>query len=261
MTCDQGRTPPLPPHEYILTLPHLTAYACLYVRDKHNHPVQLRSVFGARPWQLTGGTVEATDASPEETLRREAIEEAQVPIGDDIVRLGWVHDATGEVYGGIGPCARLRLTAPVTQIGPTGVDPATGRVFARLLATPDQAAALLGWARAATSRPASPPAGRTNDEACPTRRKSRSANFPRRDRKCLDRLVPGTASPRHSDRASRAGAVVPAPARSRLPSTRRGPVKSTHVTAHSIAVRHLSGIRSRRVPTLSGHRAGNGRTA
>ncbi|MFE1405450.1 NUDIX domain-containing protein [Streptomyces sp. NPDC058770] len=94
---------------------------------------------------LPGGTVETTDATPEAALRREAIEEAQVTIGDDIVRLGWVYDATGDVYGGIGPCARLRLTAPITTVGPTGVDPATGRTFARLLAAPDQAAALLGW--------------------------------------------------------------------------------------------------------------------
>ncbi|MER5549762.1 NUDIX domain-containing protein [Streptomyces sp. NPDC002589] len=93
---------------------------------------------------LPGGTVEATDTSPEEALRREVMEEAQVTLGDDIVRLGWVYDATGDVYGGIGPCARLRLAAPVTTVGPACVDPATGRAFARLLATPDQAAALLG---------------------------------------------------------------------------------------------------------------------
>lgn len=53
-------------------------------------------------------------------------------------------DETGEVYGGVGPNARLRLAARVTAIGPTAVDPATGRPFARLLTTPAQAAALLG---------------------------------------------------------------------------------------------------------------------
>ncbi|MEU0843938.1 NUDIX domain-containing protein [Streptomyces sp. NPDC005962] len=93
---------------------------------------------------LPGGTIEAADTSPEDTLCREAVEEAQATIGEP-VRLGWVYDATGEVYGGIGPCARLRLAAPVTSVGPAAVDPATGRTFARLLATPDQAAALLGW--------------------------------------------------------------------------------------------------------------------
>lgn len=91
-----------------------------------------------------GGTVESTDATPENTLHREAAEEAQLTLTDP-VRLGWVLDETGEVYGGVGPNARLRLATRVTAIGPTAVDPATGHPFARLLATPAQAAALLGW--------------------------------------------------------------------------------------------------------------------
>ncbi|MDJ1135776.1 hypothetical protein [Streptomyces iconiensis] len=36
--------------------------------------------------------------------------------------------------GGIDACARLRLAAPVTAIGPSAVDPATGRRPLRLLA-------------------------------------------------------------------------------------------------------------------------------
>lgn len=54
-------------------------------------------------------------------------------------------DETGEVYGGVGPNARLRLAARVTATGPAAVDPATGRPFARMLAALAQAAALLGW--------------------------------------------------------------------------------------------------------------------
>ncbi|MFF9074666.1 NUDIX domain-containing protein [Streptomyces sp. NPDC014872] len=137
-----GRTWPWHPEPVPAGLPVMQSWGWLFVPDGR---VILVADPGNRLPALPGGTVETTDASPEETLRREAIEEAQVTIGDDIVRLGWVHDATGEVYGGIGPCARLRLMAPVTAVGPAGVDPATGRVFARLLATPDQAAALLGW--------------------------------------------------------------------------------------------------------------------
>ncbi|MFD3586831.1 NUDIX domain-containing protein [Streptomyces sp. NPDC058683] len=98
---------------------------------------------GALP-MLPGGTVEKTDPTPEDTLRREAAEEAQLTLTDP-VRLGWVLDETGEVYGGVGPNARLRLAVRVTAIGPAAVDPATGHPFARLLATPAQAAALLGW--------------------------------------------------------------------------------------------------------------------
>lgn len=93
---------------------------------------------------LPGGTVEPTDASPEDALVREAEEEAQLTLGE-VARLGWVYDATGEVYGGIGACARLRLAARVTAVGPSAVDPALGRRLVRLLATPEQAAALLGW--------------------------------------------------------------------------------------------------------------------
>ncbi|MGY1440089.1 NUDIX hydrolase [Streptomyces reniochalinae] len=93
---------------------------------------------------LPGGTVEPTDASPEDALVREAEEEARLTLGQ-VQRLGWVYDAAGEAYGGIGECARLRLTAPITAIGPSAVDPAVGRRLVRLLAMPEQAAALLGW--------------------------------------------------------------------------------------------------------------------
>ncbi|WP_075779862.1 NUDIX hydrolase, partial [Streptomyces acidiscabies] len=82
---------------------------------------------GALP-MLPGGTVESTDATPEDTLHREAAEEAQLTLADP-VRLGWVLDETGEVYGGVGPNARLRLAARVTSVGPSAVDPATGRPF------------------------------------------------------------------------------------------------------------------------------------
>ncbi|MFE7359161.1 NUDIX domain-containing protein [Streptomyces sp. NPDC057543] len=95
---------------------------------------------------LPGGTVELTDASPEAALAREAAEEAQLTLAQGKAeRLGWVYDATGDVYGGIGECARLRLAAPITSVGPSAIDPASGRQFARLLAAPEQAAALLGW--------------------------------------------------------------------------------------------------------------------
>ncbi|MET7988910.1 NUDIX hydrolase [Streptomyces sp. NPDC005281] len=98
---------------------------------------------GALP-MLPGDTMEKTAPTPEDTLHREAAEEAQLTLTDP-VRLGWVLDETGEVYGGVGPNARLRRAARVTAIGSAAVDLATGRPFARLLATPAQSAALLGW--------------------------------------------------------------------------------------------------------------------
>ncbi|MEU9613599.1 NUDIX hydrolase [Streptomyces sp. NPDC048209] len=124
-------------------LPVQQAWAWCFVPDGRVVLVADPGPRGALP-MLPGGTVESTDATPEDTLHREAAEEAQLTLTDP-VRLGWVLDETGEVYGGLGPNARLRLATRVTAIGPTAVDPATGHPFARLLATPAQAAALLGW--------------------------------------------------------------------------------------------------------------------
>ncbi|MFI2673295.1 NUDIX hydrolase [Streptomyces albidoflavus] len=124
-------------------LPVRQAWAWCFVPDGRVVLVADPGPRGALP-RLPGGTVENTDATPEDTLHREAAEEAQLTLADP-VRLGWVLDETGEVYGGVGPNARLRLAAQVTAIGPAAVDPATGRPFVRLLATPAQAASLLGW--------------------------------------------------------------------------------------------------------------------
>ncbi|WP_326801214.1 NUDIX hydrolase [Streptomyces sp. NBC_01788] len=129
---------PVPGH-----LPVQQAWAWCFVPDGRVVLVADPGPRGALP-MLPGGTVEDTDAMPEDTLHREAAEEAQLTLADP-VRLGWVLDETGEVYGGVGPNARLRLAARVTAIGPAAVDPATGHPFARLLATPAQAAVLLGW--------------------------------------------------------------------------------------------------------------------
>ncbi|MER5440818.1 NUDIX hydrolase [Streptomyces sp. NPDC002790] len=124
-------------------LPVRQAWSWCFVPDGRVVLVADPGLRGALP-MLPGGTVESPDATPEQALRREAAEEAQLTL-TDAVRLGWVLDETGEVYGGVGPNARLRLAARVTAIGPAAVDPATGRSFARLLAAPAQAAALLGW--------------------------------------------------------------------------------------------------------------------
>lgn len=124
-------------------LPVRQAWAWCFVPDGRVVVVADPGPRGALP-MLPGGTVESTDVTPEDTLHREAAEEAQLTLADP-VRLGWVLDETGEVYGGVGPNARLRLAARVTAIGPAAVDPATDRPFARLLTAPAQAAALLGW--------------------------------------------------------------------------------------------------------------------
>ncbi|MFE0801601.1 NUDIX domain-containing protein [Streptomyces sp. NPDC058812] len=110
---------------------------------------------------LPGGTVENTDTTPEDTFHREAAEEAQLTLTDP-VRLGWVLDETGEVYGGGGAQRRAPSGLPgVTATGPAAVDPATGHPFARLLATPAQTAAPLGC---------SPPGARQTQLAAETAR-------------------------------------------------------------------------------------------
>ncbi|SDD14321.1 hypothetical protein SAMN05216505_105272 [Streptomyces prasinopilosus] len=48
---------------------------------------------------LPGGTVESTNTQSGDTLHREAAEEAQLAPANP-VRMGWVPDETGEVYGG-----------------------------------------------------------------------------------------------------------------------------------------------------------------
>ncbi|MFJ9420022.1 hypothetical protein ACIRPT_38590 [Streptomyces sp. NPDC101227] len=94
---------------------------------------------------LPGGTIEETDSGdPAAALDRKAAEEAQLALGPAHY-LGYQYDETGDVYGGIGPCARIRMAAAVTHIGPSAPDPSTGRTMVRLLVTPHQAVGLLGW--------------------------------------------------------------------------------------------------------------------
>ncbi|WP_372411725.1 NUDIX domain-containing protein [Streptomyces luteireticuli] len=94
---------------------------------------------------LPGGTPEPDDlGDPAAVLRREAFEEARVRIGAP-VPLGYLYDGAGAAYDPPGPCARVRPAAVVTDVGPAAPDPATGLTYARLLATPEQAAELFDW--------------------------------------------------------------------------------------------------------------------
>ncbi len=88
---------------------------------------------------LPGGTAEPDDSTPEQTLRREAWEEARVRISDPLY-LGYLHDNTNNSR-----CARARYAAQITGWKPPGRDEATGQTYARLLATPEQTAQLFDW--------------------------------------------------------------------------------------------------------------------
>lgn len=87
---------------------------------------------------LPGGTPEPEDQdSPVATLIREADEEAAAQLGDPHY-LGYL-TADGDPY------ARLRYAAALRSIGPMRTDPATGRTYTRVLATPEQALELFNW--------------------------------------------------------------------------------------------------------------------
>lgn len=93
MTSRLGKPHPVPPHEYVQTLPHLTAYACLYVRDQHDFPVQLRSVFEGRPWQFPGGNQDEGE-DPVQTALREAVEETGLhhwPSAPELILTHFIH--------------------------------------------------------------------------------------------------------------------------------------------------------------------------
>ncbi|SNX66432.1 ASC-1-like (ASCH) protein [Streptomyces sp. TLI_55] len=70
-----GRPMPMTAEEYARTIPHHTVYGCLYIRDEHDRPVQLRSVYGSRLWQFPGGNLDAPGEDPLQTARRETVEE------------------------------------------------------------------------------------------------------------------------------------------------------------------------------------------
>ncbi|MEU5681055.1 NUDIX domain-containing protein [Streptomyces rochei] len=76
-----GRPMPMTAEEYARTVPHHTVYGCLYIRDEHDRPVQLRSVYGSRPWQFPGGNLDALGEDPLQTAQREAVEETGLELG------------------------------------------------------------------------------------------------------------------------------------------------------------------------------------
>lgn len=87
---------------------------------------------------LPGGTPEPEDAGdPTATAVRETREEAAAEFAG-IRYLGYLSDPDD-------PCARVRYAAVLTCLGPAPVDPAIGRIYVRILATPEQALELFDW--------------------------------------------------------------------------------------------------------------------
>lgn len=89
---------------------------------------------------LPGGTPEEEDADLVATLRRECHEESQLvladwePVGYQVV-----------TESGRAPYAQVRYAALLERADPIAPDACTGRAYGRVLASPDDAADLLGW--------------------------------------------------------------------------------------------------------------------
>lgn len=65
----------LPPEEYAATLQKATCFACVYLTDEDDRPLQLHAVYtSSHPWQFPGGTMEPGER-PWETAVRECREE------------------------------------------------------------------------------------------------------------------------------------------------------------------------------------------
>lgn len=86
-----GHPLPMTPAQYMHTVPHHTVYGCLYVRDQHDRPVQLRSVYGSRLWQFPGGNLDTQGEDPLQTACRETVEETGLELGSGSPRLLLMH--------------------------------------------------------------------------------------------------------------------------------------------------------------------------
>ncbi|WP_069465592.1 NUDIX domain-containing protein [Actinacidiphila rubida] len=86
-----GHPMPMTGEEYAQTIPHHTVYGCLYIRDEHDRPIQLRSVYGSRGWQFPGGNLDAQGEDPLKTAQREAIEETGLELGVEDPKLLLTH--------------------------------------------------------------------------------------------------------------------------------------------------------------------------
>ncbi|MEU0665342.1 hypothetical protein ABZ508_14195 [Streptomyces lavendulocolor] len=78
------------------------------------------------------------------TLRRETCEEAAAEVGNPLF--------IGHLAAPDEMCSRLRYAATLTRLGPAPVDPATGRTYIRILATPEQTLELFDWGEPAAGQ-------------------------------------------------------------------------------------------------------------
>ncbi|MFH8553139.1 NUDIX hydrolase [Streptomyces celluloflavus] len=82
----------LPHAEYVATLPKATLYACFFVTDESERPIQLRAAWDPEVWQWPGGNMDPGE-TPWDCAVREGLEETGLYFAESPRLLG-VHFLT-----------------------------------------------------------------------------------------------------------------------------------------------------------------------
>ena len=95
---------------------------------------------------MIGGTPESFDKDRIATLKREFLEEVNTTLKDPIYLVGY------QIIEGdkdLPPYDQIRMVAMIDKIGEKQPDPDNGKIYDRILTTPEKAAKLLGWGESA----------------------------------------------------------------------------------------------------------------
>lgn len=117
-------------------------YGVIFTEDGRTLLKVERKPNGKLTYSLAGGTPEHFDMDRNATLRRELIEEVNTTINDDILYVGYQQvsgDNDKPTY------AQVRMVAMIDKIGEKLPDPDNGKIYDRLLTSPDRAIKLLDW--------------------------------------------------------------------------------------------------------------------
>ena len=99
-----------------------------------------------RVYGMIGGTPENFDADRIATLKREFMEEVNTTLKDPIYLVGY---QVIEGDGNLPPYAQIRMVAMIDKIGEKKPDPDNGKIYGRILTSPQNAIELLGWGESA----------------------------------------------------------------------------------------------------------------
>ncbi|MGN1201450.1 MAG: NUDIX domain-containing protein [Candidatus Caccovivens sp.] len=95
---------------------------------------------------MIGGTPESFDKDRIATLKREFLEEVNTTLKDPVYLVGY------QIIEGdkdLPPYAQIRMVAMIDKIGEKQPDPDNGKIYDRILTTPEKAVKLLGWGESA----------------------------------------------------------------------------------------------------------------